>query len=284
MAKKRVHAKFTAPPVAARPAGVHAGDCIKLMAALPAGCAQLVVADPPYNINFEYESGVDDAKALGDYLAWSDAWLAQAHRVLDEAGSFWLVMGPDHVSEVDLQAKAVGFHQRAHNIWVFGFGVAQTANFAVCHAHLLYYVKDKKRFHFDDKAIRVPSARQLVYADKRANPDGRLPSDVWVHLVSELDKLPSGGSVEHESRIAGTFGRRYDVPNQIPEQVVARMINATTRPGDLVIDPFCGSGTTAAVARKLGREAWTCDLPSAEKTLAQARERYERAAVGQDIT
>jgi site-specific DNA-methyltransferase (adenine-specific) len=270
-------------PAVVTPSGIHAGDCVELMAALPAGCAQLAVADPPYNIGYAYEGYADDQRALVDYLAWSETWIRGVHRALDDTGSFWLVVGPAVVSEVDLIAKGVGFHQRAHNLWVFGFGVAEVANFATCHTHLLYYVKDPKRFHFDREAVRVPSARQLIYNDKRADARGRLPTDVWVHLLADLDGLTPGASVEHEPRIAGTFGRRCAVPNQIPEPIVARMIRTTSRPADLVIDPFCGSGTTAAVARKLGRAYWTCDLPEAESTLATARARVTEAEPGQEV-
>ena len=117
-------------------------------------------------------------------------------------------------------------------------------------------VKNKKNFTFNRDEARVPSARALVYQDKRANPDGRLPDDTWILRPQELNQeaFPEFGDTWHIPRIAGTFHQRIEgAPNQMPEQLLGRIIRNCSNPDDLVLDPFLGTGTTCAVAKKLGR-------------------------------
>jgi site-specific DNA-methyltransferase (adenine-specific) len=129
--------------------------------------------------------------------------------------------------------------------------------FSRSHAHLLYLVKHRERFTFnaDDPAIRVPSARQLVYGDKRANPEGRLPDDTWILRPQDLpDGFQAHEDTWYFSRVCGTFKERAGWHGcQMPEQLLGRIIRACSNEGELVLDPFAGSGTTLAVAKKLKR-------------------------------
>ena len=105
------------------------------------------------------------------------------HRVLKPDGTFWLAIGDEYAAELKLIfQKELGFTCRSWVIWYYTFGVNCTKKFSRSHAHLFHFVKDAKQFTFNSKdpAIRVPSARQLVYADVAANPDGRLPDDTWI--------------------------------------------------------------------------------------------------------
>ena len=103
-------------------------------------------------------------------------------------------------------------------------------------------------------AVRVPSARQTTYADRRANPVGKLPDDTWVLRPQEDDRLFTADSDTWSvSRVCGTFKERTDHPCQMPEAVLERIVKVASNPGDLVLDPFAGSGTTLAVAKRLGR-------------------------------
>lgn len=112
------------------------------------------------------------------------------------------------------------------------------------HTHILYFTKDKEQFTFNDKDIRVPSARQLIYKDKRAHPMGKVPDDVWMF-----------------SRICGTFKERIGThPCQMPESILELIIKASSNEDDLVLDPFGGTGTTAAVSQKLNRKFITIEL------------------------
>jgi len=124
-------------------------------------------------------------------------------------------------------------------IWYYTFGQNCKRKFNRSHTHLFYFVKDAKRFTFNagDPRVRVPSDRQLKYNDKRANPNGRLPHDVWTF-----------------PRVCGTFKEREGWhPCQMPVDLLERIVLACSRPGEVVLDPFAGSGTTLVAAAKNDR-------------------------------
>ena len=99
------------------------------------------------------------------------------------------------------------------------------------------------------------SARMTTYADRRANPVGKLPDDTWVLRPQETDEhFQANCDTWHVPRVCGTFNERTGHPCQMPEAVLDRIIRVATAPGDLVLDPFAGSGTTLAVAKKLRRD------------------------------
>jgi site-specific DNA-methyltransferase (adenine-specific) len=140
-------------------------------------------------------------------------------------------------------------------VWYYTFGVNCKQKFSRSHAHLFHMVKDPAALTFNAETIRVPSARQLVYGDKRANPTGRLPDDTWVLRPQDL---PDGFRPDEDTwyfpRVCGTFKERTGWHGcQMPEQLLGRIIRASSNEGELVLDPFGGSGTTLAVAKKLRR-------------------------------
>jgi site-specific DNA-methyltransferase (adenine-specific) len=144
---------------------------------------------------------------------------------------------------------------RSWVVWYYTFGVNCKFKFTRSHAHLFHMVKDPTDFTFNADEIRVPSARQLVYGDSRANPKGRLPDDTWILRPQDL---PEGFQPLEDTwyfpRVAGTFKERAGFHGcQMPEQLLGRIIRACSQPDDIVLDPFAGSGTTLAVAKKLGR-------------------------------
>ena len=156
------------------------GDCIAGMQALPDGSIDLAFADPPFNIGYGYDV-YHDRREADDYLAWSKDWIGEVARVLKPDGTFWLAIGDEFAAELKVIAhRDVGLHLRSWVIWYYTFGVNCKKKFSRSHAHLFHFVKDPKRFTFNDDAIRVPSARQLVYNDARSNPLGRLPDDTWI--------------------------------------------------------------------------------------------------------
>jgi site-specific DNA-methyltransferase (adenine-specific) len=235
---------------------IHQGDCLDLLARLPEGSVDLAFADPPFNIGYEYDV-YRDRRACDDYLDWSKRWMAGVHRALKPDGTFWLAIGDEYAAELKVIAhRELGFSLRSWVVWYYTFGVNCSRKFSRSHAHLFYFVKDPKRFTFNEQAIRVPSARQLVYADKRANPRGRLPDDTWILRPQEA---PEGSfAIDHDtwyvSRVCGTFRERAGWHGcQMPERLLGRIIRACSTEGAAVLDPFAGSGTTLAVARKLRR-------------------------------
>ncbi|HZL91198.1 MAG TPA: site-specific DNA-methyltransferase, partial [Pirellulaceae bacterium] len=236
---------------------IHQGDCIAGMNGLPAGCIDLAFADPPFNIGYEYDV-YDDSKEHEHYLNWSRKWIAAVHRVLKPDGTFWLAIGDEYAAELKLASQEIGFHCRSWVVWYYTFGVNCERKFSRSHAHLFYFVKDWRHFTFREKDLRnrVYSARQLVYGDSRANPNGRLQDDTFIIRPQDLqDCFTPDEDTWYFPRVAGTFKERAGFHGcQMPEQVLGRIIRTCSNEGEIVFDPFSGSATTLAVAKKLGRK------------------------------
>jgi len=264
---------------------IHNRDCLEGLADLPDGSVDLVFADPPFNIGFKYD-GYDDRRDADDYLAWSRRWTSEVVRVLKPTGTFWLAIGDDYAAELSVMQKHD--HRlvlRNWVIWYYTFGVNCTKKFSRSHSHLFYFVKDETAMTFNaaDSAIRVPSARQLVYGDKRANPRGRLPDDTWVLRPQDIpESFGADEDTWYFPRVNGTFKERAGWHGcQMPEQLLGRIVRACSNPGDVVLDPFAGSGTTLAVARKLDRRPIGFEL--SEKYAARACERLASITPGDPL-
>lgn len=253
------------------------GDCLEELAKLPEGCVDLAFADPPFNIGYEYDV-YHDKRAKHDYLEWTSKWLTAVKRVLAPNGSFFVAIGDEFAAEHKVRLDELGLTFRNWIVWHYTFGVNCTKKFNRSHAHIFYYVMDAKNFTFRPDEIRVPSARMTTYADRRANPVGKLPDDTWVlrpqeggnHFLPESDTW-------YESRICGTFKERTGHPCQMPAAVLERIIRVASKPGDVVLDPFAGSGTTLAAAKKLGRRYLGIEL--SEQYAEGVRTRLEQVEV-----
>src|ERR1700742_367191 len=155
---------------------IHQGDCLDVMAEIEDSTIDLVFADPPFNIGYEYDE-YHDRREDEAYIEWSRQWMEEVHRVLKPGGTFWLAIGDEYAAELKCDAEhKIGFATRSWVVWYYTFGVNCTKKFSRSHVHLFHFVKDENNFKFnaEDPQVRVPSARALVYADKRANPAGRL--------------------------------------------------------------------------------------------------------------
>lgn len=257
---------------------IRCGDCTKLARDIFVGTVPLIVADAPYNQGMDY-ADYDDNRLAAEYWEWTQLWLTQAAARLHPHGSLWLFYPDEWAAEVDIFCrKALKLHRRNWAQWIYTFGQAATRSFTRSHTHILYYTKHKTEFTFNADALRVPSARQLVYADKRANPKGKLPNDVWALLKPEIAAaVPEHGDVWEVSRICGTYKERCPgVPNQIPIEIMERIITASSNPGDLVVDFFGGTFSTGAAAINLGRRFLGFELSS--KSCEFGDKRLEAAA------
>jgi DNA modification methylase len=229
-------------------------DCIAGMSRIPSGTIDLAFADPPFNIGYKYDV-YEDRRAADEYLAWTKQWGAQVVRALKPTGTFWLAIGDDFAAEAKLIFRDLGLNCRSWVIWYYTFGVHCKAKFSRSHTHLFHFVKDPKNFTFNTEVIRVPSARQLVYADARAHPTGRLPDDTWILRPQDAsNSFTPEEDVWYFPRVCGTFKERAGWHGcQMPEQLLGRIIKVSSNGGDTVLEPFGGSGTTLVAAKKLQR-------------------------------
>src|SRR4029078_9427848 len=136
---------------------IHHGDCLQLLARMPAGSGDLAFAHPPFKIRYGFDV-CDDRKEHEHYLDWSRQWIAGVHRVLKPDGTFWLAIGDEYAAELKLESQKIGFHTRSWVIWYYTFGVNCNRKFTRSHAHLFYFVKDPANFTFreNDLANRIP--------------------------------------------------------------------------------------------------------------------------------
>jgi site-specific DNA-methyltransferase (adenine-specific) len=232
------------------------GDSIKVLNAGPEGWIDLAFADPPFNIGYLYD-GYDDRLKAEDYLEFSRTWMKAVHRALKPTGSFFLAIGDDYAADLCVIARReIGFTMRNWIIWHYTFGQQPKMKFARSHTHILYFTKHEKDFTFNADDIRVASARQTTYADARANPKGKLPDDVWFLRPQEAANLFNpDDDTWYVSRVCGTFKEREGWHGcQMPIAVLNRIIKASSNAGDIVLDPFNGSGTTVVSAALLGRQ------------------------------
>jgi len=252
---------------------IHNTDCIEGMKRLEDGVVDLAFADPPFNIGYEYDVYSDQLEDE-HYLDWSRQWMAEVVRLLKPTGTFWLAIGDEYAAELKvLMQRELKLTCRSWVIWYYTFGVNCKQKFSRSHAHLFQMVKDPENFTFNLDQIRVPSARQLVYGDKRANPTGRLPDDTWILRPQDLpESFQPDEDTWYFPRVNGTFRERKGWHGcQMPEQLLGRIIRACSNPGELVLDPFAGSGTTLTVAKKLGRDFIGYELSPEYARQAQAR-------------
>ncbi|HEX8324538.1 MAG TPA: site-specific DNA-methyltransferase [Tepidisphaeraceae bacterium] len=278
------------------------GDSIELLNAMQPGWVDLVFADPPFNIGYLYHN-YDDRRSVKEYLDFSRNWMAAVYRALKPNGSFYLAIGDEFAADLAVIARReLGFHMRNWIVWHYTFGQQTKKKFAKSHTHILYFSKEKPEagltnLTFNADEIRVKSARQTVYADTRANSKGKLPDDTWFLRPQEAtyfeqgfknvpmpDGLPSAevpffdptSSTWNISRVCGTFKEREGWHGcQMPIAVLDRIIKASSNEGDIVLDPFNGSGTTCVSAALLGRRFVGFD--QSEEYVGFARKRLEHA-------
>lgn len=214
------------------------GDCLDVLPTLPR--ATMIFADPPDNLGVKYDGFEDRWDKDSDYIRWLGDLAAKA---ANHSDVFWL----SYYWKWDVALKGeIGWIEDWFDkidikpyVWWFTFGQHRDSDNGSCFRPMLRFSKPGKEWYTD--TIREPSARQREYNDKRANPKGRVPGDVW-------------DGVWHESRVCGTFKeKRKWHKNQHPEALIERMVKMSTRPYDTVIDLFAGTGTVNRVCKRLRR-------------------------------
>jgi modification methylase len=248
MVESRRGASVRTPRVSFEPAAsarVLAGDCVAEIAKLPAGSVDLVFADPPYNLQLQGDlkrpddsrvDAVDDSwDKFASFAAYDDftrAWLMACRRVMKPNGTLWVIGSYHNIFRVGALLQDLGF-------WILNDIVWRKSNpmpnfrgrrFTNAHETLIWAARDaaKRDYTFNYEAL------------KAGNDDIQARSDWFMPLCTG------------EERLKGPDGKKLH-PTQKPEALLARVILAASRPDDLVLDPFCGTGTTGAVAHRLRR-------------------------------
>ena len=226
-------------------------DCLALLARVPDASVQLIVCDPPYNIQLAHW----DVHA--DYLAWASKWLSEAERVLAPTGSLALFGGLQSQAEAGSgDLLTLIHHLRRHSsmllanliVWNYPNGMSAHRFFANRHEEIAWFGKTSK-YYFDLDSVREPydEATKAAYRrDKRLRPEsvekGRNPTNVW--------QMP---------RLNGNSKERVGHPTQKPREVIQRLVRALSCRGSVVLDFFAGSCVTTRVAIEEGRHSIACD-------------------------
>src|SRR3984957_10732885 len=242
--------------------GVIDGDCLDRMAALPEASVDLVFADPPYNLQLNGElhrpdnrrvDGVEDDwdkfADFAEYDHFTRAWLGAAKRLLKPAGALWVIGSYHNIFRIGAALQDLGFWILNDVVWRQGKPMPnfRGRRFTNAHETLLWCASGPNaRYTFNYEAM------------KALNEELQMRSD-WL--------IPICGGQE---RLRDETGKKAH-PTQKPEALLHRVLLASTRPGDLVLDPFCGTGTTGAVAKRLGRRFLGIEREPAYAALARER-------------
>ena len=252
------------PPTTTSSPELVVGDCCKIMREWAREAPALIFADPPFNIGRSYDI-CDDRLPKLEYENFTREWLDLACGLLKPGGALWVNIPDEWAGYIQYTlTRLTPMVMRNWCIWHYRFGQNTRGRFISSKVHALYFVKPGAPWVWNEEAVLEPSDRASKYKDKRTHnkkegADGmRVPLDVWYG--------------EGFSRITGNNRERRALhDNQLPEAYLHRVISATSNPGDLVFDPFSGSGTSAVVAHALGRRFVGCDLSETYVESAKAR-------------
>jgi site-specific DNA-methyltransferase (adenine-specific) len=207
------------------PDHIYQGDALDLLSRVPQGSVDLIITDPPFAIDFQAQrlnynrtgghvmEGYHEIPPE-EYGAFTREWVRLAYRALAPSGSIYLFSGWNRLRDVLSALDDAGFVTMNHLIWKYQFGVFTRKKFVTSHYHILYAVKNPKEYTF--------------------NKVDHYPEDVWV-INREYWK-----------------GRKK-TPTKLPSALVKKILEYSSNPGDLVLDPFLGSGTVAVVSHEMGR-------------------------------
>jgi site-specific DNA-methyltransferase (adenine-specific) len=223
--------------------GIYLGDALELLKEVPDDSVHLAVTDPPFAIDFRPQRNnynrtgsrvVEGYREIApeDYLAFTKEWMGEVYRVLCPTGSLYVFSGWNRLRDVLQALDETGFTTINHLIWKYQFGVFTMKRYVTSHYHILFAAKDPKRYFFS-KAEHYPE-------------------DVWV--------------INREY----WTGKRK-TPTKLPRALVKKILAFSSREGDLVLDPFLGSGTVAVAAKEMGRHYLGFEIVPEYYEMAMAR-------------
>lgn len=223
-------------------------DCINHMKGMDGESVDLICTSPPYKANKSYESW----ESFEDYEDFADQWIEQASRVLTPTGTMMLNVGYTKIARNETLPLTYLYHRLATKcglklvqeiVWRYYGGMSYKLRYTHRTERIMWLTKDPNNCTFNLDDVRVKEWKAF---DKRNNPMGKNPSDVW-----EIKRVVGG---------TGSVDMKYNHPAQFPPLMVERIIKAHSNEGDLVYDPFLGTGTTCVIAKELNRNSIGCEL------------------------
>jgi modification methylase len=236
-------ARLPRPAADPEPDQILEGDCLEVLARLPEGSVDMIFADPPYNLQLSQElwrpnhtrvDAVDDAwdkfESFESYDEFTRQWLSACRRVLKQTGTLWVIGTYHNIFRIGRLVQDLGFWILNDVIWLKRNPMPnfRGVRFTNAHETLIWAQKIRgAKYTFNHRAV------------KALNDDLQMRSDWFLPLCTGQERMKMNGDKVHST--------------QKPEALLYRILLASTRPGDLVLDPFFGTGTTGAAARRLGR-------------------------------
>ena len=240
---------------------IHQGDCLELLRSLPDGSAQLVIADPPYNIGPKF--GIDREWIHdSDWIRWSGQWLGECQRVLTPDGNLFVYGIHHYLCYLQVELYDMGMSYRRQIIWSYENGFSGFRRTLATHYEPILWFSKTENYYFGDPREPYKSTERLKNPITKngkvwtPNPDGRRIGDVW--------------------RFPTLAGRRFrdekvDHPTQKPLALSERIVEHFSEPRSLVVVPFAGSGTECVSAQRLGRSFWGSEIHPDYVALAKSR-------------
>ncbi len=235
------------------------GDCLDVLPTLASQTIDVVITDPPFNIGKAYNTYVDN-KSRDEYIEWCEQWLGQCIRTLKPGGALYLINYPENNARLIPYLDAEMTFRR-WLVWHFPAHITSPGNYTRSHYSILYYTKGEPAM-FNRKDILEPYKNLTDARIKKlikkgftlSEPAGRTPWDVLDHDI-----------------VRNTSKEKTSHPCQIPLDILEMFIRASSNKGDTILDPFGGSGSTAAAAKRVERDSVTIEMDTAYIKVINAR-------------
>ncbi|AOW47999.1 methyltransferase (plasmid) [Acetobacter ascendens] len=227
-------------------------DAVEALKAIETASIDLIFADPPYNIGKDFD-GIHDKVDESEYLGWCWKWISECERILKPNGTFYLMNSTQNMPHLDIYCRD-RFEILSRIVWAYDSSGMQAKKFyGSLYEPILHMVKNLKSYTFnaDDIRIEAKTGAKRGLIDYRKNPP----------QPYNTTKVP--GNVWDFARVRFKMDEYENHPSQKPEALLERVILASSNPGDLVLDPFGGSFSTGAVAKRLGRRSLSIECNEA---------------------
>ncbi len=238
---------------------IHNMDCMEGMRTLPESCVDLVITDPPFAIDFKSKRGNYNRTArrvldgyteiaAADYYAFTRGWMNRVYQLLKDSGALFVFSGWNNLKDLLTAADELGLVTVNHLIWKYQFGVVCKRRFVTSHYHCLYLCKDDRKRKFFNNARYGPEAKTETGRSKRY----RDLEDVW-----DIPREYWHGDIK--------------TPTKLPAELIRKILAYTSEPGDVVLDPFAGSGQVLVVSCEMERHYIGYEIVPEYHAFAQKR-------------